>query len=585
MDTGLCNIHLANGTQERLCEQCVRPLPPPDPFSPVHFQPARQCNCNNPYELQRIRATQSELNQEINSEAVTQLSLGRPATLCFTCVRQIATDIWAGNVRYCSCLELSTTSFQTFSSLRRQLNKCAYVKRCNGLGTTKFQCQSCRRNFHEQCLNSHEQIAARQDNLQCGICVAVTFRGAESTASPASYARTEKWVRQQQLQNSKFQPTQQPMSTNQTCNHSVCTTQQSTFGTQGPAPWGNVNRPTARTHVLTEGGQWQHLPRFGVSAAAAGARAPPLAKPVMPLHSTPHHQVNTQRPALFTSQRLPAPTPATWGTQRATPARFQSLPSFSGLPIEDPTAFLQECTQRLTRYGVDEGDWPSCVGEKLQGVAKEWWRGITHYGQTWGDFCCAFACRFSNTFTSLQSRSKIILAEQKVDESLCTFVTQKINLIKSYHPHMATTEVLEVVASTVRPVFRPALAPLIHVSEEAFLRSAVILDQSDHGTPRNQPRRDNREGGHNQSRDQRQNVNKQGDVNNQDNQPPTINQSQNFGNANFRSKREWKPSVRKNPPYPCRECEGQQMHWRSECPVSLAQQQQQPTASGNDRVG
>ena len=252
-----------------------------------------------------------------------------------------------------------------------------------------------------------------------------------------------------------------------------------------------------------------------------------------------------------------------------TPGRFQALPSFAGTETEDPKAFIDDCTSRLARYGVCEEEWPTAVGGQLTGRARQWYLAVTRYGMTWTEFVSAFRLTFTSTFASLQARSQAVLQTQSRGESLTSFATKKMNLLKQFHPEMSGTEVLEVIAATALQEYRGSLAPLIHGTNEEFMRSVLLIDnrstqeeadgrlrygQQMASTPT--PRADDKQERPAQRLYRPQEQRREA--------PHMTRPPVDRGDGSRDGRRQWDRT--KPPPRPCRFCPGEKMHWHADCP-------------------
>lgn len=267
----------------------------------------------------------------------------------------------------------------------------------------------------------------------------------------------------------------------------------------------------------------------------------------------------------------PGTRPANSGQARvphSTPSKFQSLPTFAGTVTEDPQAFLEDCADRLTRYGVCTEEWASCIGEQLTGNARQWYHAVARYGMKWSEFLAAFRLMFTNTFASLQARSQAVLQTQTREETLTAFATRKMTLLRQHHPGMAPTEVLEVIAATARPEYRSGLAPLIHSNYADFMRSVLLMDS--HSSEEETDK---------YSRPKRTLSTPEGPVRETEKRAPPQQQHQQLSRreatgSNRRpdtrdegrseDRRGW--DAAKPPPYACRICPGREMHWHKDCP-------------------
>lgn len=553
-------MQTSGGIPTTLCNNCVKPVTNSN-FSNYRLNESL-CQCNDATNRLSLHEAIERANRA-RGTPVAQTSLGVEVELCWECMRPRNSTGFTNPTLATSCKCKQSPHHKTPTLVHPTNNQqCDNFLWCDGNGLPTLSCAKCHCQFHSQCVTPREANRTHNGVFTCARCEPEAKQNISDL-----------------LSGNELQPTR--------CQQAVC------YGT-GMDVWKCEACGYQAHQRCVPRNEWPTPTDTGFRCHECIRRACERTGPIATFTQHDQPQVPRTEPSIRYSGQLCAPRQGYTGSAEElykTPSKFQSLPNFAGDATENPQAFIEDCASRLRRYGVSEEEWASCVGNQLTGDAKWWYRSVAHYAMKWTDFLNAFRIRYTNTFSSLQARSRAVLQVQQRGESLTAFATRKMNLIRQHHPNMPTTEVLEVVASTVLPQHRGSIAPLIHSSYVEFMRSIMVIDgqaSDDSARPSSSDssvRRSNHSEatGGDSDKDTRQRAS-------YPTSKGTVNPSD-ARNTQRTTKHEFRKPLDKTqpPPYPCRYCPGQQLyHWHSDCPNAPEQpprRDNKPPPAGNGKQG
>ena len=169
---------------------------------------------------------------------------------------------------------------------------------------------------------------------------------------------------------------------------------------------------------------------------------------------------------------------------RASKARFDDLPSFSGHPSEDVERFLK-CIKNITKANAESTNHETLeiVRGKLTQSAGIWFDNNEVNFKRWSDFETAFRNRYFSTTIIPKKFEQLKRRQQKPDEAIPNYYDDVVNLCREIDPDMSDSMIIQHLISGLNPDFRKELSRRESAmnSLDGFLKYAKI-EQDLHDT-------------------------------------------------------------------------------------------------------
>jgi hypothetical protein len=209
------------------------------------------------------------------------------------------------------------------------------------------------------------------------------------------------------------------------------------------------------------------------------------------IYTTRNNQVSSPLPDLRTSTLSSSCQPPnfphlTEPYRIATPSSPPLLPEFKGKLHEDPTRFIQSCTEALQAQGIPQQFWLHLIKNQLKEEAERWWRDYGEFIASWPQLQTRLQARFAGTTQLAEAYKDLYGSEQKPNQPAEKFLRQKVRLQQRLGTTTTETELIMLLTNQLLPELRPLVRAgrPKDIEELIVLASELEADLSRRGKPK-----------------------------------------------------------------------------------------------------